>query len=206
MAIPNFGYVFSPTFANADEGRRGGSPPVAPQGPIRTINYSLPRVAGAASFSPLVGSGDGGTPFSSAVLESVFKTIFGSDAMGAISGVGSLSGDTRHTVDFDTNTYRGWQDNERRGLPFQPVSDSGADVLGAVPNGGRSPAPPPVIRPARENNDTPDQGAASDVGAVQAPSMPTFTDARSPQMQNKYGNGDGWGQGWQAGQIVGNGY
>lgn len=191
----NLGYSFAPTTANAEDGRRGGSPPVQAQGALRTINYSLPRVAGAASFSPLVGSGSGGSPFSSAVLESVFRTVFGSDAIGAMSGQSSGGPDT--SAPSNANTYGGWQGEERAlppsqpatASPFTPVTDAGVRGVNGLP---RSPTPAPVIRPGDDGR----------LGSVEAPAMPAFGDTSAYMNKLSDKNAGGYADT----QIVGGGY
>jgi hypothetical protein len=73
------GFAFAPTFENArmEPGRGAGS---QPQGAVQTLNYRLPRVSPGA-ISPLVGDRPAQGGFSSAVIESVLRTILGPDAM-----------------------------------------------------------------------------------------------------------------------------
>lgn len=72
------GYSFAPTFENAQmEPRRGAGN--LPQGAIQTLNYRLPRVTSGA-ISPLVSDQPAKTGFSSAVIESVLRTILGPEA------------------------------------------------------------------------------------------------------------------------------
>jgi hypothetical protein len=81
------GYVFSPTNANADRARRGEVTPTTGQGPIQTLSYSLPKFKGAGGLSPLQGDKpSGASPFASAVLQSVLRTVLGSEAEAFFGG------------------------------------------------------------------------------------------------------------------------
>ena len=172
----NFGYTFAPTFANAEDGKRGGTPPQQASGALRTLNYSLPRVAGAASISPLVSQpGAGGAlPFSNAVLQSVLKTILGTDAVAAMNGMPSGS-------QAPTDTYGGWMNNER-GMdsgspsPFARQQDTGASALAAaIQQSATSNQPAPRIGVAWApvpGTSGGDKGAPSGPGDVQADPSP----------------------------------
>lgn len=90
----SLGYSFAPTFENAQQVRGGGAAGAQPQGAIQTLNFRLPSVTGAASsraLSPLVGDQQRGSSFGSAVLESVLRTVLGSDAVAALYSGGGAS-------------------------------------------------------------------------------------------------------------------
>lgn len=76
MAI---GYTFSPSTDRRGANGERTEPVQQPQGAIQTLDYSLPKFTGNAP-SPLVSKTPVGSPFSSAVLASVFKTVLGADA------------------------------------------------------------------------------------------------------------------------------
>lgn len=76
MAI---GVTFSPATDRRDANGNATEPVQAPQGSIQTLNYSLPKFSGNAP-SPLITQSAVGSPFSSAVLASVFKTVLGADS------------------------------------------------------------------------------------------------------------------------------
>ncbi len=79
------GALFAPTFDNASELGRSGSPASA-QSSLQTLNFQLkkPRVVGAAQngLSPQQGSQQAGSSISSAVLQSVLRTVLGAEAAG----------------------------------------------------------------------------------------------------------------------------
>ncbi len=108
------GISFSPTYENAQQSR--GMPGATPQGSIKTLNFRLPRVTGAASanaISPLVGQDRRGSSFGGAVLQSVFRTVLGADAASTLfSGSPAAS------------------------AVGQPGRDSGSAVLRALSGGG----------------------------------------------------------------------
>jgi hypothetical protein len=84
----SIGYSFAPSFDNADMGRRGASPAAAPQGALKTLNFRLPRVAGAATsnaISPLVTDERRGSPLAEAVLQSVMRTVLGPEQAAAFT-------------------------------------------------------------------------------------------------------------------------
>jgi hypothetical protein len=92
VADNGLGYSFAPTFENAEQGRRGGSPAVTSQDPLQVLSYRLPKWKGAAGgLSPMQGTERVGSAISSAVLESVFRTVLGADSSSIME---SLSGGT----------------------------------------------------------------------------------------------------------------
>src|SRR5882672_5563765 len=94
----SLGYLFSPTTDQASQAAAGTvSPPQFGQQSLQTLSFRLPRITGAATADAMVGGGapSGGVPggfspllgdrpsaqgstFSSAVLQSVLRTILGS--------------------------------------------------------------------------------------------------------------------------------
>lgn len=93
--MPNLGYAFAPSFENAEMGRQGGSPPTAPQGALQTINYQLPaRFAGApGGLSPLQGQDMAGQGRTSAVIQSILRTVLG-------PGAGLMGGGDQGAQDY----------------------------------------------------------------------------------------------------------
>lgn len=79
----SLGYAFSPTTEQAAQAKHGqASPPFGSQGAIQTLNYSLPKVtgvAGASALSPMLGDTQLGSGITSAVLQSVLRTVLGPD-------------------------------------------------------------------------------------------------------------------------------
>lgn len=78
MPGPDFGELFAPTSDNAQQ-IRGSAASAAPQGTIQTLNFRLPQVTGAASMSPQYRQEQAGSSFGGAVLQSVLRTVLGSD-------------------------------------------------------------------------------------------------------------------------------
>lgn len=77
------GYSFAPTFQGAAEGRRGGTPPTAPTGTLKTLNFQLPEATADQSvnaISPLVTSARRGRTLSDTILAAVLKSVMGQDA------------------------------------------------------------------------------------------------------------------------------
>lgn len=74
------GIAFAPTSDNA--AMAGKTPGTAPQfsSPVQVLNYRLPTVSPNA-ISPLMSQQQQGSGISSAVLESVLKTVFGPDGL-----------------------------------------------------------------------------------------------------------------------------
>ena len=93
MANNALGYSFAPTFDNAQQGQSGGVS--SPQGALQTLNFRLPpRVSN--SPSPLLTDQRRST-FGGSVLQSVLRTVLGSDMatfgdMGGGSSVGPQGG------------------------------------------------------------------------------------------------------------------
>lgn len=157
------GYSFAPTFSNAELGKRGGSPPASSQQALQTLSFRLkPRIAGApGSPTSLMGAGPQGSPISSAVLESVLRTVLGPDAaamlsagspaaMAASSPVsqavpsqfspapsasseGRRAPGERHPLEMNLST----DPNHVRGPVRQQERDTGAGAIGAFE--GRTP-------------------------------------------------------------------
>lgn len=90
MASNTLGYAFAPTFDAAEEGKYGGSPAMTAQSPLQVLSYRLPKFKGAGGgLSPLQGDMRSGA-LSSAVIESVLRTVLGSgDVQGWLSGMSS---------------------------------------------------------------------------------------------------------------------
>lgn len=123
------GYSFAPTSDQAAQAKGGQvSPPFGSQGAIKTLNYSLPKVtgaAGAASISPQVTQNKYGSGITSAVLESVLRTVLGPDHAGMVLGssptpqnAGGFGGDDEFFSD------RSWNQ-----APPRQQRDNGASIL-----------------------------------------------------------------------------
>lgn len=87
------GYSFAPTGENAEQGKQGGKPPQTSQSALQTINYRLPKVQGSAAISPLISQDQAGSPFSSAVIQSVLRTVLGPGGLDAFRDSGGESSD-----------------------------------------------------------------------------------------------------------------
>jgi len=176
MAI---GYSFSPTTDNAEQARRGGSPPYRQQEPLRTLHFELPRVEGtppAGSLSPLQGSTRAGSSIGQAVLQSVLKTVLGADAASAFLSGSPAAAEASAPP--------------RMGMPGAPVS-AAPRVTGGVTGGitrapeelnippfGGTPAPrPPTVTPA--GGDVPPDGTTPIryLGPGESDSTPTAPDS-----------------------------
>lgn len=74
------GYSFAPTFDNAEDARRGGTPAMTAQDPLQVLSYRLPKWTGAGGgLSPQQSQTMAGG-IGNAVLESVIRTVLGPDA------------------------------------------------------------------------------------------------------------------------------
>lgn len=145
--MAQIGYSFSPTFANAELGKRGGSPATPSQDPIQVLNFRLPKVVGAPTsnaLSPLQGDTRHGSDFGGAVLQSVLRTVLGPDHADAVMsgspaaaaspvampgrdpGAGILASLAHQQAGTDTTA--GWRNQERNlggGGGDVPEHDSG---------------------------------------------------------------------------------
>jgi len=152
----DIGVNFAPTFAGAEQARQQGAQ-AQPQGALRTLSFRLPQVTGSASknsLSPLVTNAPAGG-FGGAVLQSVLRTILGSDALSAFGG--------------------GQQPQQQPSSPVLRTRDYGSDFLQSV----RS-APPPQTGPS-DNVNVPQFDGNFDAlpgssNASTAPNTPAFDD------------------------------
>lgn len=79
MPANTLGYSFAPSLENA-EGERN-SPALSAQDPLQVLSYRLPKWKGAAGgLSPMQGSEQLGSSISSAVLDSIIRTVLGPQA------------------------------------------------------------------------------------------------------------------------------
>lgn len=156
------GVSFAPTFENADLGKRTGTPS---SGPLQVLSYRIPKFRGAGGgLSPLQGDERAGSSVGRAVLESVFRTVLGSEADAFLASMSGGGG----------------------GSSFgQPARDPAADFWGnfASQFGGGF-APPPVVRPGntapvdRQPAPTAPPPAPGPSFADPAPTMDPMMDAR----------------------------
>lgn len=187
------GYAFSPTEAQAAEARSGQvSPPFGSQGSIRTLNYSLPKITGAAGISPLVSDQRQGSGISSAVLESVLRTVLGPDHANMILApspqpqgpVGGQGG--------------GGSDSGLAALLASMTGGSGGG--GTAPTAASRPTPPPAVHPGDDTTPrpTPDTPSMPSTREVITP-PDEFVDRTGQQTAPRtpdFGGGNGGG-GWQ---------
>lgn len=79
MPANTLGYSFAPSLENA-EGERN-SPALSAQDPLQVLSYRLPKWKGAAGgLSPMQGAEQLGSSISSAVLDSIIRTVLGPQA------------------------------------------------------------------------------------------------------------------------------
>lgn len=170
--MPNLGYSFSPTAAQADEAKRGAtSPPFGSQGAIKTLSYQMPKFTGAASsaaISPLVGQESRGG-FSNAVIESVLRTVLGPDHASQILAGGGGGGVTPNSIADSGRAANGPQDYAAGDRGF-------AAALAQLSGGGRSSTPAPSVTPGG----VPETGPPPDVGGPAADAVGTREDALPP--------------------------
>lgn len=148
------GYSFAPTQAAADQTKAGGAPAFGAQGALKTLNFSIPKVTGAAGLSPLVGDQPSGAGISVTVLESVLRTVLGPDHAAMVM-----------------SPPQGPQDahgGDDQGLAQLLASLGGGGGQAPVP---QQATPAPVIHPGQEPNPEGPRGT----GALYDP-PPTQTD------------------------------
>lgn len=205
------GYSFSPTAANAEDGKRGGNPPATSQSALQTLNFRLPTFTGATqstrAISPLVSQNPVGSNFGDAVIQSVLKTVLGPGGLDGFMGVGAPQDDVTGDRALPPGT---------RSPIAQPGRDPGSQVFND-PGFNRAPSPNPSIHPGdfAPSPETPDfskvnPSASSEPAVLPSNSSGSFSgsmgrerdlnsQSTSPSFgnsvfQDKYGNGDGWGQ------------
>ncbi|MEQ1726740.1 MAG: hypothetical protein ABL982_00050 [Vicinamibacterales bacterium] len=132
MAGGPFGASFAPTTDNADRARRGEVPGAPSSEPLQVLNFKLkPQVAGApGGVSPLQTQATSGG-FSSAVVQSVLRTVFGAENAGRFSAPGLTPGD-------DGGNELGALAGRGNPLRMGPTRDAGF-AASALPSATQSP-------------------------------------------------------------------
>ncbi len=175
------GYAFSPTQAQADQAKAGQvSPPFGSQGAVKTLNFSLPKVTGAAgssALSPLVGEQRRGPGISSAVLESVLRTVLGPDHAAMVLAPQPMPGGSTDTG--ETFSSRG-------AIGGGGQNDGGLAALLASLNGGGGQAPmqtpAPVIHPGDDDPNAPQSAGRNEfTGRSVVEEDPIFVDRTEQQ-------------------------
>lgn len=218
--VGSLGYSFAPTPENAEQGKTGGTPPQTSQSALQTLNYRLPSFQGATrsarAISPLVSDTQAGSNFGDAVIQSVLRTVLGPGGLDGFMGSGGANDEVGPGSD------RFYAPGSRSPVASQP-RDPGSDVLQRASGLGDVSRPPnPSIRPGggdigRVDETVPDFGKPASTaplmpgGGTDTPSgwvqheremstaaladAPTFSSVR----QNKYDNGNGWGEDYRSG-------